>query len=172
MSEVDHPVTPRLSRKNTKSTVFSENEEDISERDREIPKPAYGSPSFDDVEQEFKDQLLSFATDVLLNDVDLLKNITERGNKILLHITQLKKLIAILYLSKEDRPKWDQLVTIETEKIITNNCLCKSCTNPFYEKVKHIFVNNSVNFLTTPFAVNMTSTFRISLEYVLTENSV
>jgi hypothetical protein len=133
-----------------------------------IPQP-YNSPVFDDVEKEFKDQLLSFTTDLLLSDFDILKNIAERGNKILLHVSQLKKLIAILYLSKEDRPKWDSLIIIDTEKIITTNCFCKSCTNPFYERIKNIYVNNTVNFMATPYAVNMTSTFKISLEYCLSE---
>jgi hypothetical protein len=70
------------------------------------PPTEYTSPVFDDVEKEFKDQLLSFTTDTLLQDLDLLKNIADRGNKILFHAQQLKQLIAILYLSKEDRPKY------------------------------------------------------------------
>jgi hypothetical protein len=64
---------------------------------------------FDDVEKDFKDQLLSFTTELLLSDFDVLKNIAERGNKILLHKSQLQKVIAILYLSKDDRPKWNEL---------------------------------------------------------------
>ncbi|GHU22470.1 hypothetical protein FACS189472_15350 [Alphaproteobacteria bacterium] len=134
----------------------------------EIPE-VYQSPVFEDVEKEFKDQLLSFTTELLLSDFDVLKNITERGSKILLHKSQLKKLIAILYLYKEDRVKWNELVTIDTEKISHDNCFCKSCVNPFYEKIKHILVSNTVYFMATPYAVNMTSTFQISLEFCLTE---
>ena len=139
----------------------------------DVPSP-YNSPAFSDVEKEFKDQLLSFTTDLLLNDIDIIKNMSQIGDKILLHVEQLKKLIAILYLSKEDRPKWDELIVIDTEKVQVSNCLscvlpsCKSCSNPFYEEIKHIFINNSVNFLTTPYSVNMTTTFRISLQHCLT----
>jgi hypothetical protein len=134
--------------------------------EEEGPK-AYQSPAFPDIEQEFKDQLLSFTTDLLLRDFDLLKNIAERGNKILFHLDQLKMLIAILYLNSDDRKKYDSLIDIETEKIISTNCFCKECCNPFYEKIKNIHVNKQVNFLTTPFAVNMQTTFRISLDFCL-----
>jgi hypothetical protein len=165
------PVVPTHSRKPTlRPDDFPIDEETRSE----VPKgkvrsgSAYGSPDFSDVEQEFKDQLLSFTTDLLLSDLDLLKNVAERGNKILFRADQLKMLIAIAYLNTEDRKKYDQLIDIETEKVIINSCLCKDCFNPFYEKIKYIHVNNSLNFLTTPFAVNMSSTFRISLEYCLT----
>jgi hypothetical protein len=168
-AEIDRPFSANpagktLTRKSTSKSLGVEEELEIPTS----PAP-YNSPAFDDVEKEFKDQLLSFTMDLLLSDFDILKNISERGNKILLHVSQLKKLIAILYLSKEDRPKWDSLVVIDTEKIITTNCLCKSCTNPFYEKIKNIYVNNTVNFLSTPYAVNMTSTFKISLDCCLTE---
>jgi hypothetical protein len=132
------------------------------------PPPVYDSPPFNDVQAEFKDQLLFFATEILLKDLDLLKNITERGNKILLHPKQLKQLIAILYLQKEDRERYDELIEIETEKIIVNNCFCKDCFNPFYCRIKNIYVNSKVNFLTTAFAVNMQSTFRINLDLCLT----
>jgi hypothetical protein len=76
------------------------------------PPSSYTSPVFDDVEKEFKDQLLFFTTETLLRDLDLLKNIADRGNKILFHAQQLKQLIAILYLSKEDRPKYEELIDI------------------------------------------------------------
>jgi hypothetical protein len=165
---IDRPFSSNptpLSRHSTSRSLGVEEELDIPTT---TPRP-YNSPAFDDVEKDFKDQLLSFTMDLLLSDFDTLKNIAERGNKILLHSSQLKKLIAILYLSKEDRPKWESLIAIDTEKIITTNCVCKSCANPFYEKIKNIYVNNNVSFLSTPTAVNMTSTFKISLEYCLTE---
>jgi hypothetical protein len=60
------------------------------EYEEEIEMREYKSPAFDDVEKEFKDQLLSFTTDLLLSDFDLLKNISERGNKVLFHVEQLK----------------------------------------------------------------------------------
>jgi hypothetical protein len=100
-----NPAGKTLTRKSTSKSLGVEEELEIPTS----PAP-YNSPAFDDVEKEFKDQLLSFTMDLLLSDFDVLKNIAERGNKILLHSSQLKKLIAILYLSKEDRPKFDSLI--------------------------------------------------------------
>jgi hypothetical protein len=105
---------------------------------------------------------------LLQNDVDLLKNIVERGNKVIFHIKQLKQLIAILYLKNEDRSRWDELVEIETEKIVVSNCFCKDCYNPFYLQIKNIFVPNKVNFMSTQQAVVMNVIFKISLELCLT----
>jgi hypothetical protein len=127
----------------------------------------YESPLIDETEREFKDQILAFTTDLLLKDFDLLKNISERGSKILFHVDQLKMLIAILYLRKEDRPRFDDFIEIETENVIIHNCFCKDCYNPFYVKIKNIHVNKTVNFMTTPYAVNMMTVFKINLEYCL-----
>jgi hypothetical protein len=142
-------------------------EEDEPPRGRDEPE-TYKSPAIDDVEKEFKGQLLSFTTDLLLSDFHILKNVTERGNKVLFHVEQLKKLIAILYSAKDDRERWDSLINVETERVVSSNCFCKDCYNPFYRKIKNIYVLNKINFLTTPFAVNMSSTFGISLDLCLT----
>jgi hypothetical protein len=145
-----------------------DDEEDAVPSQVTHPPPPYCSPSFQDTEAEFKDQLLCFTSDLLLNDVDMLKNVLERGNKVIFHVKQLKQLIAILYLKKEDRQKWNELIDIEIERIVSNNCFCTDCYNPFYQKIKNIFVMNRINFLSTPHAVNMTVIFRISLELCLT----
>jgi hypothetical protein len=145
-------------------------DEDI-ETEFEPPEP-YNSPAFEDVETDFKNQIISHMMELLLNDVDLLKNISERGNKVIFHVEQLKQLIAILYLSKSDREKYNELIDIETEEVIINNRFCKNCSSPFYLKTKSITVNKSVNFLNTPFAVNMSSVFKISLEHVIRETKI
>jgi hypothetical protein len=137
--------------------------------DEEEEKP-YNSPTLEQVESLFKQQLLSFTTDILLNDLDSLKNISERGNKVLFHKDQLKMLIAILFLNSTDMKYYDRLISIETESVIASNCLCESCKSPFYEKIVSIVINNSVNFLHTQYATNMTSVFRISLDHCLTDN--
>ena len=130
------------------------------------PRP-YNSPNFDSIENEFKSQLLSFTIDILLNDADLIKNIAERGTKVIFHLKQLKQLIAILYLNMEDRSRYEELIETETEPIIIKTCVCKDCASPFFERIKSITINKSVNFLLTPFATNMCSVFRISLEYAI-----
>jgi hypothetical protein len=158
--------TPTLSRKNTKEKETKKEKIIATNGENELPKP-YNSPAFPDIEQEFKDQLLSFTTDLLLKDFDLLKNIAERGTKILFHVKQLKMLIAILYLNKEDRKNYDSLIDIETEKIVSTSCFCKDCYNPFYEKIKNIHVNKQLSFLSTPHAVNMQRAFRINLDFCL-----
>jgi hypothetical protein len=128
----------------------------------------YMSPTFEEVHYEFKDTLLSIMEELLLNDVDLIKNVFERGKKILLHKDQLKQLIAILYLSKEDRLNYENLILIDTEKVVISSCFCKDCVNPFYERIKNIFITNDyTNFLTTQHAVNMTTLFKINLELCL-----
>jgi hypothetical protein len=162
VSDEDDSDEPSVPQKKPKQKITK------NERNVEEPPPAYKSPAFDEIEKEFKDQLLSFTTDLLLKDFDLLKNIAERGNKIIFHATQLKQVIAILYLSRDDRPKYDELIEIETEKVVMNNCFCKDCFNPFYLHIKNIFVSNKTNFLTTPYAVSMSSTFRINLDLCLT----
>jgi hypothetical protein len=165
--------TPKLNRKSTLTSITSAispfpsaGEEDV------IKNKEYKSPDFSDIETDFKNQLLSFTTDLLLCDFDLIRNIVERSNKVIFHTEQLKMLIAILYLSKEDRNRYDSLIEIETEPIVINNCFCKNCNHPFILKIKSIYVNKSTNFLTTSFAVNMTSTFRISLEYTIKDKLI
>jgi hypothetical protein len=107
---------------------------------------SYNSPTFETVENEFKNQLLSFTTDLLLSNIDLIKNLTEFGNKVIFHVQQLKQLIAILYLSKEDREKYNELIDIETDAVIIHNCFCSNCNHPFIEKIKAININRAVNF--------------------------
>jgi hypothetical protein len=79
-----HPVSPVRMKPPPPLSVLQydptqEIEEEIEEEKNE-PKERelYQSPTFIDIEQEFKDNLLSFSQDLLLNDVDLLKNVLER----------------------------------------------------------------------------------------------
>jgi hypothetical protein len=133
-----------------------------------IAPKTYNSPTFELIETEFKDTLLSFNTDILLNDLDLLKNISEKGIKIILHLTQLKQLIAILYLSKDDRNRYSELIEIETEPVVST-CLCRDIKIPFYQRIKSIIINKETNFLITPYGTNLSSVFKASLECCLTE---
>jgi hypothetical protein len=120
------------------------------------------------IETEFKDTLLSFTTYILLNDLDLIKNISEKGNKIILHLTQLKQIVVILYLSKDDSSRYNELIEIETEPVMSN-CFCRDIKIPFYQRIKSIIINKETNFLITPYGTNLSSVFKVSLEYCLTE---
>jgi hypothetical protein len=125
------------------------------------------TPPFETVEREFKDQLLSFTTDLLLNSGDLIKNLSDYSKCVIFRQEQLKQLIAILYLPKEDREGYDDRIIIETEPVITSVCLC-SFKNPFVLKIKSVIIDRSVNFLLTPFRINMEHVFKISFEYCIT----
>jgi hypothetical protein len=108
----------------------------------------YNSPTFDEVALEFKNQQLS--------------------DKVIFKVNQLKQLITILYLNKDDRSKYDELIDIETDELMVHTCLC-NFKNPCYLRIKDIVINKSVNFLHTPLATNMSSVFRISLEHCVKE---
>jgi hypothetical protein len=124
------------------------------------------TPPFETVEREFKDQLLSFTTDLLLNSGDLIKNLSDFSKCVIFRQEQLRQLIAILYLSKEGREGYDDRIIIETEPVITSTCLC-SFKNPFALKTKSVIIDRSVNLLLTPFRINMEHVFKISFEYCI-----
>jgi hypothetical protein len=115
------------------------------------------TPSFDEDETEFKDHLLSFTTDMLFNDVGLIRNIVQRRSKAIYYIDQLRKLIANLYLTGEEKNKFDSLVDIDVEPVIIHTCVCKDFISPFIAKIKSIIIYKSVCFLLALFAINMSS---------------
>jgi hypothetical protein len=121
---------------------------------------AEGSPPYDSVVAEFKDALLTFNIDLLLNDIDLIKNIRERGDKVVYRKPQLQALIAILLTG--DKNKMD-CVDIETETL-EDNCICCKVGNIFYQKIKNIHVNKTTNFMSTEYAVRLQQVFKINLE--------
>jgi hypothetical protein len=75
----------------------------------------------------------------------------------------------MLYLNKDDRSRYDELIDIETDELMVHTCSC-NFKNPCYLRVKDIVINGSVNFLHTPLATNMSSVLRISLEHCVKEN--
>jgi hypothetical protein len=79
------------------------------------------TPPYDSIVSEFKDALISFNSDLLTNDFDLIRNIRERGDKVVYRKQQLQVLIAILMTG--DKNKAD-MVDIETETIEDNCRLC------------------------------------------------
>jgi hypothetical protein len=59
--------------------------------------------SFDEVETKSQTLLLSFATNILLSDVGLVRNVAQRGNKVVYRIDHLEKLVAFSYLKGEEK---------------------------------------------------------------------
>jgi hypothetical protein len=184
---IPHSNTPKPNPNRRRSSVFSPYPKNISapvseilavdsmnrranpeELELEEDVENYKSPTFEQVEVEFKDCLISFTTDLLLNSSYLIKNIAKVSNKIVFKEEQLKQLIAILYLNKDDRKKYNELIEIDVEPVVMNNCLC-NYKNPFYMKIKSIVINKSVSFLHHPLATNLSSVFRIGLEHVIKE---
>jgi hypothetical protein len=123
-----------------------------------------GSPPYDSVVAEFKDALLTFNIDLLLNDIDLIKNIRERGDRVVYRKEQLQALIAILLTGDKNKM---ETVDIETEPL-EDNCVCCKVKNIFYQKIKNIYVNKTVNFLTLDHAVRLQQVFKISLDVCIT----
>jgi hypothetical protein len=123
-----------------------------------------GSPPYDSVVAEFKDALLTFNIDLLLNDIDLIKNIRERGDRVVYRKEQLQALIAILLTGDKNKM---ETVDIETE-LLEENCVCCKVRNVFYQKIKNIYVNKTVNFMTLEHAVRLQQVFKISLDVCIT----
>jgi hypothetical protein len=58
-------------------------------------------------------------------------------------------------------------VDIETE-LMEDNCVCCKVRNVFYQRIKNIYVNKTVNFMTLEYAVRLQQVFRISLDVCIT----
>jgi hypothetical protein len=118
------------------------------------------TPPYDSIVSELKDTLISFNSDLLTNDFDLIRNIRERGDKVVYRKQQLQVLIAILMTG--DKNKAD-LVDIETE-IFDENCHFCTRKNIFYRRIKSIHVNKTVSFLSSEYSVRLQSVFKINLD--------
>jgi hypothetical protein len=93
-----------------RSVVFSPLAQSYPERENIVAPENYDSPNFEQVELEFKNQLLSFTLGLLLNNADLVKSIAKISNMVIFKVDKLKLLIAVLYLNSEDRKQHGQPV--------------------------------------------------------------
>jgi hypothetical protein len=92
---------------------------------------------------------------LLLDDIALLNNLRELGDKVIFRVKDLVEMIEIL-------------TGVKDIKIITEDPVAKcGCKMPIYTKIKSIALNKSVQFLNTEVAARLQEEFKISLEYAI-----
>jgi hypothetical protein len=116
------------------------------------------SPSTTIIEK-FKDLLIEYQTELLLNDYELICNVTERGKNIVMREEHLVNIIKCLEPEVND-------VKIEKETVEVN-CLKCSCKNPLYYKITSITLNKTRDFTTSNFKVILQKQYNISLDYCI-----
>jgi hypothetical protein len=126
-------------------------------QEREIPD-VQKSPSTVAIEK-FKDLLIEYQTELLLNDLDLIKNIAERGKNIIMKEQQLINIIKCL------EPEAN-IVEIEKEEVEIN-CIKCSCKNPMYYKITDIIVDKTKSFKNCNVRVILEKQYNISLQYCI-----
>jgi hypothetical protein len=111
----------------------------------------------------FKDRLIEIQTELLLNNIDLVKNLLETSpNKVIYRKEHLQELIGILTLPTSSRANYLQLVDIETQPIQVQK-LCCNFTHSIFEDINEITINNKDSFLRTETATKLEKIFKISL---------
>jgi hypothetical protein len=101
--------------------------------------------------------LIRIQTELLLDNISLLNNLKELGDKVIYRITDLKQMIEIL----TETPYKE--IEISTEDPPTK-CGCKV---PVYTKIKSISLRKTTPFLHSEIATRLQEEFRISLEYAI-----
>jgi hypothetical protein len=120
-----------------------------------IPSAELIASPKDTISIDFMKTLIRIQTELLLDDIALLNNLRELGDKVIYRVRDLVEMIEILTGVKD--------INIITEEPITK-CGCKM---PVYTKIKSIALNKSVQFLNTEVAVRLQEEFKISLEYAI-----
>jgi hypothetical protein len=111
----------------------------------------------------FKDRLIEIQTELLLNNVDLVKNLVETtSNKVIYRKEHLQELIGILVLPVASRANYLKLVDIDTQPIRVQKFCC-NFTHSIFEDITEITVNSTDNFLLTEIATKMEKIFKINL---------
>jgi hypothetical protein len=131
------------------------------------PTTATASKTTSDEETEkvamFKDRLIEIQTELLLNNIDLVKNLVETtSNKVIYRKEHLQELIGILVLPAASRANYLKLVDIETQPIHVQKFCC-NFTHSIFEEVTEITVNSTDNFMLSEIATKMEKIFRINL---------
>jgi hypothetical protein len=116
----------------------------------------------DSVSIEFMKALIGMQNELLLDNINLINNLKELGNKIIYRVKHLKEMIEILMGVSEENVS----IYLE-ERPSTNICNCCEVKLPLYSKIKSITLNRTTNFITTDIATRLQEEFRISLEFAL-----
>jgi hypothetical protein len=126
--------------------------DDLSLDDEVAPKP---SPK-DYVSMDFMKTLIKIQNEILLDNILLVNNLRELGDRVIYRDVDLKEMIEILMNISENE------IDIRTEEVKKTSC---GCTVPIYVKIKSITLRKTIPFLHTEIATRMQDEFKISLEY-------
>jgi hypothetical protein len=132
------------------------------EREFSIPdtKTATNAPSpSTSIIDKFKDLLIEYQTELLLNDYELICNIIERGKNIIMREHHLINIIKCLEPEVSD-------VEIDKE-VVQTSCLKCSCKNPLYYKITAITLNKTRDFGTSNYKVILQKQYNISLDFCI-----
>jgi hypothetical protein len=116
-------------------------------------------PKSTEIIEKFLDLLIEYTTELLLNDMDLISNISERGKNIIMRVSHLVNIIKALEPDVKE-------VEIEKE-IVEIKCYKLLCKNPLYYKITDITLDKRRSFSTSNFKVILQKTYNISLEYCI-----
>jgi hypothetical protein len=121
-------------------------------------EPPALSPSSSIIEG-FKDLLIEYQTELLLNDWELICNIAERGKNIIMREGHLINIIKCLEPEVHD-------VEIDKEAVQVSCYKC-SCKNPLYYRITAIILNKTRDFTTSNFKVILQKQYNISLDFCI-----
>jgi hypothetical protein len=142
----------RISRPQSVAPI-PEEKDDLELADEVAPQP---SPK-DKISMDFMKTLIRIQNEILLDNILLVNNLKELGDRIIYRDCDLKEMIEILMnIEKKDA------IEIRTEDAKKTSCGCKI---PLYVKIKSITINKTIPFLHTEIATRMSDEFKISLEY-------
>jgi hypothetical protein len=116
------------------------------------------SPSTSIIDR-FKDLLIEYQTELLLNDYELICNIAERGKNIIMREQHLINIIKCLEPEVTD-------VEIDKEPVQVSCYKC-SFKNPLYYKITGIILNKTRDFTTSNYKVILQKQYNISLDFCI-----
>jgi hypothetical protein len=126
--------------------------------EKEIPVDPLVSPSTSIIDR-FKDLLIEYQTEPLLNDYELICNIAERGKNIIMREQHLINIIKCLEPEATD-------VEIDKEPVQVSCYKC-SFKNPLYYKITGIILNKTRDFTTSNYRVILQKQYNISLDFCI-----
>ncbi|GHU23258.1 hypothetical protein FACS189472_16260 [Alphaproteobacteria bacterium] len=104
--------------------------------------------------EKFKDLLIEYQTELLLNDYELICNIAERGKNIIMREQHLTNIIKCLEPEVTD-------VEIDKE-VVQVSCHKCSFKNPLYYRITAIILNKTRDFTTSNYKVILQKQYNIS----------
>jgi hypothetical protein len=131
----------------------------LYDSDEELPLAPFPAESPKDrISTDFMKTLIRIQTELLLDNIALLNNLKEFGNKVIYRKKDLLEMIEIL-MGVSD-------IQINTEKP-KELYGCSTCKVPLYVKIKSITLGKTIPFLPTEVATRLQEEFKISLEFCI-----